>query len=168
MVRGPRNVSIVLTKAQPTFGFVLEFHIPFLAVREQSDLHDGRLLRKSYDLPEWLDTGRPTAKFHESQLSLLVYGPDEWLWTAYCFVDTFYGSEVSPEEYLTAHEGAADAPSGGEILLEDPIWNPREYFLFVLARRMRQVEREWSNLVAAINARLSTYVRQCWLIGNVD
>ena len=95
MVRGPRNVPIVLTKAQPTFGFVLEFHIPFLAVREQSDLHDARLLRKSYDLPEWLDTGRPTAKFHESQLSLLVYGPDEWLWTTFCFVDTFYGSEVT-------------------------------------------------------------------------
>ena len=120
----------------------------------------GGPLRQSTELPE-----KPDAVYHEAQVSFLLFGPDEWFWTVYCIVDTYFGSEISNEEYLEAVSGPPeyapfpqDPPTGGEKLLNEPVWNPRGYFLVVLARRMEQVSKEWSDLVAAINDRLTAYV----------
>jgi hypothetical protein len=149
---------------------MLEFHIPYLALRDKGSPEDsrrgpGRSLRRSDYLPAREIDDEPDFMYHEAQISFLLFGPDEWFWTAYCFVDTYFGSEYTTEEYLNATTGPPvnasvplDAPTGGAKFLNEPVWNPREYFLLVLARRMEQVSKEWSDLVAAVNERLESYV----------
>lgn len=94
---------------------------------------------------------------YEAQVSFVVVGVDEWVWTAYCLVETYFGSEQTIEYY---HEGGFDAPSGGARSTLYPVWNPREYFLFILSLRAKQVTQEWSNLVEALEQRLQHHVRQ--------
>ena len=96
---------------------------------------------------------------YEAEVSVLLTGVDEWFWTAYCCVDTHFGSEESVEHY---HERGLDAFTGGEKACQLPIWNPREYYLLVLSIRVRQVTREWSNLIDAIEERLQFHV-SIWL-----
>ncbi|KAF2234442.1 hypothetical protein EV356DRAFT_466610 [Viridothelium virens] len=150
--------------------FVLEFHIPFFSLRRGRGLKDSRLLngqpfRKSRSLPLPRSQKKDEEQdfFHEAQVSMLLYGIDEWVWTAYCCVDTYFGSEPGHRTY---HEGSeddsgmsygVDAPSGGSRELRFPTWNPREYFLMVLARRMMQATREWTNLVHVFEERLIHY-----------
>ena len=167
----PPFIASRLTMAKIGSGFfVMEFHIPYLALRDKGSAKDQRSgpagrLRHSSDIPVRHVGEAADATYHEAQISFLLLGSDEWFWTAYCFVDTYFGSEYSCEEYLNATSGppatalSLDPPTGGEKLLDDPIWNPRGYFLAVLARRMDQVSKEWSNLVATVNNRLTDYVR---------
>ena len=89
--------------------------------------------------------------FYEAQISLLLVGVDEWLWTVYCCVDTFFGSERAPSNY--EHNGQ-DAPSGGGRQTSYPVWSPRGYFLFVLSRRINQIAKEWRNIVSFVETEL--------------
>lgn len=87
-----------------------------------------------------------------------MIGIDEWFWTAYCCVETYFGSEQSIQRY---HDGELDAPTGGARPTHMPVWNPRHYYLLVLSRRVRQVTKEWANLVNTIDKRLECHVRKC-------
>ncbi|KAF2137333.1 uncharacterized protein K452DRAFT_236025, partial [Aplosporella prunicola CBS 121167] len=110
----------------------------------------------SRKLPLARNHGEDQDYYHECQLSLLVTGVDEWFWTGYCLVDTYYGSE---EEWSTYFEGddSSEPATGGASTLQYPIWNPREYFLAVLARRMAQATLEWRVLVTAFKERMEDY-----------
>ena len=101
--------------------------------------------------------GEGEAYYYEAQISFLMIGIDEWLWTTYCCVDTFFGSETDREAYLNPH-CPTDAASGGSLFQKYPVWNPRQYFLAVLSRRMLQARYEWTTLVECYTNRLSTYV----------
>ena len=92
---------------------------------------------------------------YEAQISLLVTGVDEWYWTAYCCTEVYFSSEEKMQYY---HDHGLDAPSGGERPAHSPVWNPREYFLFILSRRFRQVTKEYQNLVVALEERLEMQV----------
>ncbi len=139
------------------FGFVMEFHIPYFALRKSTTpMSDPRGLRKSGTFVRTYQIGDDYEQVHEAQISLLVAGVDEWYWTAYCCVDKYFGSEKTIQSYL---DQQIDAPIGGagrDTAL--PVWNPREYFLIVLSRRLRQVTWEWSSLVAALDERLESHV----------
>lgn len=92
---------------------------------------------------------------YEAQISVVVVGVDEWVWTAYCCTETYFGSEESVDFY---HERGLDAPLGGARPTHYPVWNPREYFLLVLTSRMNQIMKEWGNLVNALEERLQYHV----------
>ena len=94
--------------------------------------------------------------YYEAEISFLITGVDEWHWTAYCCVDTFFDGELEPDWYWENH---FDGPIGGSRQEFQPVWNPREYFLLVFSRRMSQATREWKNLTDVLNSRLNTYVR---------
>ena len=148
----------------------MEFHLAYFVLRHServcSDIRtystqaSHRSVRRSSQLPSSVADPRVSEYFHESQISFLISGYDEWFWTAYCFVDTFFASESTVQTY---HEGGVDAASGGERFVEYPIWNPREYFLLVLSMRFRQVTKEWFILVNTLDSRLDVYV--CHLYG---
>jgi hypothetical protein len=89
-------------------------------------------------------------------MSLIVFGVDEYSWTAYFFVDTYYGKQDSTSHYL---QKKLDAPSGGYTGHNSPVWDPRYYFLTVLSIRLSQVTLEWSSLVQTIEANLDPHVR---------
>lgn len=120
---------------------------------------DPRRLRTSYEMLETLEMEtrktRNDSFYFESQISFLLTGVDEWQWTAYCCVDTFFGSAKDPEWYMTKQ---LDGLSGVEQLANLPIWNPREYFLLVCSSRLSQVTMEWSNVVLKLQSRLDEYV----------
>lgn len=151
--------------------FVFEFHIPFFSLRRGPGVRDLRSLqdqtfRKSSRLPLPRNDRKIEEQdcFHEAQVSMLLHGVDEWVWTAYCCVDTYFGSEPDHRTYYDGfiddhgNSYGFDAPSGGLKELNFPTWNPREYFLMVLARRMMQATREWTNLVLIFQERLTHYV----------
>lgn len=92
----------------------------------------------------------------ETQISFGIFGSDEFFWTAYCFVDTYGSNQESNDQYL---QRKLDAPSGGSVKQESPIWEPRYYFLTVFSMRLSQVTMEWTVLVQALEKELDSYVR---------
>lgn len=93
---------------------------------------------------------------HEAQVSVVVTGVDEWFWTAYCCVDCFFGSGKEIDYYFKRW---LDPLTGGEKDIRYPYWNPREYFLLILSRRMHQITIEWCNLIDALEDQLQHHVR---------
>ena len=91
---------------------------------------------------------------------MLVTGFDEWFWTAYCCAETYFGSEESIQYYT---DNQLDALTGGEKSMLYPVWNPREYFLSILSRRLKQVTKEWSNVVETLQDRLRLHVSESLL-----
>lgn len=144
------------------FIFTLEFHISYLALRkgpkmpEHRTIH-GRPLRESIPLPLSRQSFEEMDFFYEAQISVLVTGVDEWLWTSYCFVDTYHGSEPDKQAYLNDPDPVEPA-TGGSKFLRFPMWSPRDFFLCVLDRRMMQATREFKALVDAFKERMDAYV----------
>ncbi|OCL12573.1 hypothetical protein AOQ84DRAFT_372958 [Glonium stellatum] len=128
-----------LTKNSRSFS--LEFHIPYFALRLGSAIPDQRTLQgrglRTHRLLPLRRLGELESYYYEAQISFLMTGLDEWLWTTYCCVDTFFGSETDREAYLNPLN-PTDAATGGWLQQQYPVWNPREYFLAVLSRRMLQ------------------------------
>ncbi|KAL4889883.1 hypothetical protein BDV59DRAFT_185683 [Aspergillus ambiguus] len=136
-------------------GFVLEFHLPHFVIRKDHlNSRDERGLRKfRYFHPQGkANVGRKC--IYETQISLLVFGTDDFFWTAYFFVDTYYGGRESVDHYLRQR---LDPPSGGYLHLDSPIWDPRYYFLTVFSVRLNQVTMEWTVLVREIEQSLDSY-----------
>jgi hypothetical protein len=138
-------------------AFVMEFHLPYMVVRDKLR-EDPRRLRRSHEMLSSLEMETRGVKnesfYSQAQVSLLIFGVDEWLWTAYCCVDVFFGSDETPEGYLDQFDG----PSGGARVEYLPAWNPREYFLSVCARRLKQATKEWDNVILQLESRLDEYV----------
>ena len=130
--------------------------MPYYALRQSIEpAKDTRGLRNCGTLPANISDPLKPEYLYEAQISVMVTGIDEWFWTAYCCVDTYFGSEDGVEFY---HDSTLDATTGGERLVSQPVWNPREYFLYILSRRFRQATKEWMVVVAAVGSRLQAYV----------
>lgn len=101
---------------------------------------------------------------HEAQISCVITGSDDWRWTAYCFVDTYFDEEDSRESLVQYAEhrqngGFESCPlTRGTCDASLPIWSPRYYFLRVLEVRTSQVVREWHNTVSMLARRIEDYV----------
>ena len=154
----------------------MEFHLPFYVLRRSpspdmdkrfySQQGRDRPLRRWGRLPRGLEDPDNNEFIYEAQISVLVTGFDEWFWTTYCFTDRFFQGE-EPVQYY--HEEKKDAPTGGIRPIEFPVWNPREYFLFILSWRFRQVTKEWNIIFRTLDSRLQSSVktllrRYFWLI----
>ena len=146
----------------------MEFQLPYLALRTGKKFVDSRQIRASHEMLK--HTKRADMYYYEAQVAFLMTGYDEWHWTVYCYVDTFFGSEQSTPEciaYFPADDPNAggidpsagvDGPSGGTMILDQQVWNPREYFLLVFSQRLSQVTREWRNIVSELDSRLNLHV----------
>jgi hypothetical protein len=119
---------------------------------------NGRPLRQARSLPLARDKDERKDYYYEGQISLLVCGPDEWRWTSYCLVDTYFGCEDSWQSYLKHNPPMEPATGGSQPLELSTLWNPREYFLTVLGRRLRQATSESIALFDALLDRLNTEV----------
>jgi hypothetical protein len=141
---------------------MMEFHIPFCALRSSEtkiQQETGRRpFRRSRNLPLPRDqsSAEQDCAYHEAQISFLLTGIDEWFWMSYCLVDTYFGSGLERANYLD--EDNLIDPASSSIWLMYPTWNPREYFLRVLNRRMMQATGEWTTLIKTFEDRLVAYV----------
>ena len=89
---------------------------------------------------------------HEAQISVMITGIDDWFWTAYSFVDIYFKDESNTEsvDYYSRTDPLRppmDPHSCGNYEADQPIWNPRHFFLRALSCRMEQVKQEWNNVI---------------------
>lgn len=97
---------------------------------------------------------------YEAHISVTVTGIDQWVWTAYGFVDVYFDSHETVEGYdqmrgrRCRRWGRADPLAAGQIVADEPIWVPREYFLKVFEIRMNQVLREWNWIVEKVGKKV--------------
>jgi hypothetical protein len=153
-----------LTTHQGDISYALEFHIPYYAIRRGSCKTDTRNLnhkplRASRILPLALGDGPNDLYYYEAQLSFLVTGVDEWRYTSYCCVDTYFGSEPDHQAYLEM-PAPIEPAAGGLRALERPLWNPREFFLDILSFRIEQAVTESQALVDSFEERMNAYVSE--------
>jgi hypothetical protein len=127
--------------------------LPYFVLRKcDREFKDVRGIRQSGRFFPHSKTSRSDEFFYKAQTSLLILGPDEFFWTAYCCVDTYYDSHENEDEYDNetiakyARENL-DGPTGGAKHVDSPVWNPREYFLLILARRLEHATIEWGIIV---------------------
>lgn len=142
-------------------------HGPLTATQDSRRVR-GRRLRRSEPLPLRLECNdKEDLYYHEAQTSSLLWGPDEWFWTNIFLVDTYFGSEPSLETYLDSTEpgGGNDPPlGGGGSMRYRPYFDPREYFLRQLDRRIDQVAKEYSALIETFDQRMEEYVSLLCLV----
>ena len=154
----PKTPVHSLTYRPQSVGFTLEFHLPYYALRSHTEeQEDPRGLRRSGKFIKNRSVPNTNEYLYEAQISFVIVGLDEWVWTAYCCIERHFGSEETIEFYSRRGYGA---PSGGAIPTHYPVWNPREYFLFILSLRIQQITKEWTNVVGALEERLQYHVRQ--------
>jgi hypothetical protein len=139
--------------------FQLEFHIPYFALRRsrpEQDLSERRKRNhRGWMNISFLDVHGQTSEtlgtlgIHQAQISVTLCGTDNSRWVAYCFEDRYFeDAEVAEGEQTVIHQ--EDRIARGEFGAEDTIWDPREYYFRVLLIRMRQVQKEWVELVRLI------------------
>lgn len=142
----------------------MEFHIPYYAIRRGSCItdtrkSDGKPLRTSRILPLAAVDSANDLYYYQAQLSFLVTGVDEWRYTSYCCVDTYFGSEPDHQAYLEP-PAPIEPASGGLLELERPLWNPREFFLSILSFRIEQAVTESQALLDSFEERMNSYVSE--------
>jgi hypothetical protein len=142
----------------PAGIYAFEFHIPYFALRKRSQVTPRNYAQRRTGNFAFSksDSDEENEYFHEAQISVILMGIDEWVWTLICLVDTYFKSD---EDIKSDRSSERDAPSGGGSRYALPVWNPREYFLLVLSRRIAQVTMEWGNIVLTLEKRLDLWVR---------
>lgn len=153
--------------------FKLSFHLPFFALRSsltpRKD-HREMPLRNTKDISflNWHDQGsRTLVQLHEAHVSFVISGFHDWCWVAHCFVDTYYHDDdkgkESVEDYadqtIISQGMATDAPTLGNIDCDQPIWNPREYFIHVVYFRLLKANSEWQSLHKAVRDSFRRYTQ---------
>ena len=164
-------------------AFQLEFHVPFPTLRctHGATSLDGI----SNGGKAWLDVGFLGVKcdedqpnepcswtLHEANVSVVVCGWDHWRWVGWAFSnivsDPTSRDEEAPE---VAEDHFATDGSGPEdvrfVDSNDPIWEPREYWLRIVNIRMSMIHKEWKWLVCNVEQCIEAWV-SLWLIHEGD
>ncbi len=160
-------------------SFVLEFHLPFLALRKSKLPYrddrrkpDGTPLREATNISflskypgDDLGNNDEVDYLYEAEISCSLSGRDHWVWTGYMFVDTYYDNPDNREnvqnyadwdEQSTPYQ--TDPFTAGGTDLDQATQIPRDYWLRVLNVRVRQVLKEWQNAVAHVKQSIEAYV----------
>ncbi|KAL2676441.1 hypothetical protein Neosp_010199 [[Neocosmospora] mangrovei] len=159
------------------FDFRLEFHLPFFAWRtSETQICDPRRgagdrpLRKVRDLSFLRAESTDGSSAHgtdylcEAQISCVLMGRHDRVWTAYCFVDTYFDLEDSSDSVHCYEDDEhdygtySDPLARGTLDANMPLLDPRIYFLYVLKTRMLQIEQEWRDLTYLVKSKVNLSV----------
>jgi hypothetical protein len=153
--------------------FQLAFHLPYYVWRRSKVAQEdprrnanAKPLRQSRDISflNWESSG-PSDFLYEAQISCVVAGTDHWRWVAYGFVDNYFDpTEEGKETLQSYHEDGeleegmrADPFTYGIDDADNPIQDPRQYFLRVFQIRIEQVKSEWHQVVANLQQSIREY-----------
>jgi hypothetical protein len=156
--------------------FQLAFHLPYFAwrspksamkaFRDERQDADGNPLRHSQDVSflNWGDSGRPSF-LYEAQISCVVSGPDEWVWDAYFFIDNYFDAGEETQESVQSYHEDSEGEHGtimdpltyGVATADEPEERPKPYFLMVFQIRVKQVCREWEQVVGKLQHSIRKY-----------
>jgi hypothetical protein len=172
-----RSYSFSLTFLQLFDKFVLEFHLPFLALRSTalsstkpavigSRPTTGTHIDASFldlNCTQHRSRGCPCRHtIQESQISVVICGWDNHNWVGWGLFDTYSDptDEFAPEDERVVEEDyfTTDGEDGPVIDANDPIWDPRKYWLRIIDIRVRSVLKEWLWLVRNIEAGVVAWV----------
>jgi hypothetical protein len=101
-------------------------------------------------------------RIYEAQVSCVVYGYDEWQWTACAFIDTEHDSGDlydSQSDHDVIDEEADEDPIATGLHANKPIWRPRQYFAKTFEINIEEVSQEWHQLVHKMEVDIIAYVR---------
>jgi hypothetical protein len=165
--------------------FQMEFHLPFFALRKHPQPNCSLNKRSIHNLRKWTDIsltdgettvpgGQEVYRLHEAQASCVVYGHDEWQWTACAFLDNAYESgELYHYDAEEIHDGDGDDgeaivdqkpdgfdedPIAAGLHASKPIWRPRQYFTKALEVNIKEVSQEWHKLIDKMECDTIAYV----------
>jgi len=146
--------------------FHLELHLPYFALRKSTKPagSHARNKRQCIDLSfltrcSNYRPSEPTYKIFEAQISFIISGWEDSRWVAWSFIDNYF-----EEEELLDIDGfpykrfVEDPIVNGELDQNDPLVNPREYFLMILKVRSQQVLEEWECVVQSVKHNVKRYV----------
>jgi hypothetical protein len=157
--------------------FVLEFHLPFSTLRSSTlPSADSDFTNNNHMVWTKIDVSflnllcaqhqsRECMCKHsieESQVSVVISGWDDRNWVGWGLFNTpsdptdDYASE--DERELNEDYYAADGEDGPVVNADDPIWDPRRYWLRIIDIRVRLVLKEWRWLVRNIEAGVIAWV----------
>jgi hypothetical protein len=96
---------------------------------------------------------------YEAHFSFVIYGSHEHRWAAYAFDDNDVDTEEVYDKIFPC-DGMHQDPiaSNNDTDAELPIWDPREYFLKILAPRVAGIADSWETLLRLIERRIEEYV----------
>jgi hypothetical protein len=157
--------------------FQMEFHLPFFALRKHPHLNPSHNKPPIHTTRKWTDisftygetsgsAGQEIYRLHEAQASCVVYGHDEWQWTACAFLDNEYesGDLYDAGEVFDGYgedgevDGFDEDPIATGLHASEPIWKPRQYFTKALEVNIKEVSQEWSELVHRLEHDIIAYV----------
>jgi hypothetical protein len=97
---------------------------------------------------------------YEAHFAVAVTGIDHQVWTAYCFVDTYFGAEDSVDNYdeIDGFGRRPDPLAAGHLHANQPIGEPRAYFFKIFERRMHLVVRNWNAVIDNTKKDIEQYV----------
>jgi hypothetical protein len=157
---------------------VLEFHLPFLTLRNSTlpstdavEDSNNQVFGTNIDV-SFLDllcaqhqSRTCTCKhtIQESQISVTICGWDNQNWVGWGLFNTSSDptDDFAPEDERDVNEDyfATDGEGGPPIInADDPIWDPRHYWLRIIDIRVRLVLKEWIWLVRNIEAGVIAWV----------
>ncbi|KAH4056241.1 hypothetical protein HBH98_032090 [Parastagonospora nodorum] len=150
--------------------FVLEFHLAFLTLRNFTNYDTSASTASAHASGTELDVsflvvncaehrGQKCSCKHiirESQMSVVICGWDDQNWVGWGLFNTSSDptDEFDPEDQRELREDyyAADGEDGPVVDAEDPIWDPRRYWLRIIDIRLQLVLKEWVWLVRNLEA----------------
>jgi len=157
--------------------FQMEFHLPFFALRKHPQPNSSHDKPSIHTMRKWTDisftygetsvsAGQEVYRLHEAQVSCVVYGHDEWQWTACAFLDNGYesGGLYDAGEVFDGYgedgedDGFDEDPIATGLHANNPIWRPRQYFAKALEVNIKEVSQEWSELVHRLECDITAYV----------
>ncbi|KAH4416864.1 hypothetical protein HBH92_059580 [Parastagonospora nodorum] len=141
--------------------YQIQYHLPHFVLRKKrhpSKRHTEKLQRARTDL-SFLSQALPSTfneeplELVQAQISIVLCGTSETRYTVYCFEDSDHDDdrEMGDDEF-SENGFQADQIAKGEIDANRPIWNPREYILVTLLKRITQVAKEWARVVHVIDS----------------
>jgi hypothetical protein len=156
---------------------VLEFHLPFLTLRNSTLPATEAAADSNSHVPgtnidvSFLNllcnqhrscTCMCKHTIQESQISVTICGWDNQNWVGWGLFNTSSNptDDLAPEDERIVNEDyyATDGEDGPVIDADDPIWDPRHYWLRIISIRVRLVLKEWTWLVRNIEAGVHVWV----------
>jgi len=116
--------------------------------------------------------GQELYRLHEAQTSFVVYGYDEWQWTACAFLDNVHVSgelydaeetndgdgEVGEAIVSLKADGFDEDPIASGLYASHPIWRPRQYFAKAFEVNIKEISQEWHELIHRMECDIIAYV----------
>jgi hypothetical protein len=160
----------------------MEFHLPYFALRKYQQPNYTHNKPPIHSMRKWTDIsftyGESSVsedevyRLYESQASCVVYGHDEWQWTACAFLDNahesgdiydageFYDGYGEDGEAVVGEkvDGFDEDPIATGLHTNRPIWRPRQYFTKALEVNIKEVSQEWNELIRKMECDIIAYV----------